>query len=96
MCVKGKTIGCVELLNKRDGTSFNDDDIAVATIMSNLAAVSVSNAKSYDNLQRTNYALKSQLFSAEMVVGKNKKIKKILQSINKLKDTKSNVLILGE
>ena len=95
LCIKGKAIGCVELLNKRDGTTFNDDDIAVAAIMSNLAAVSVSNAKSYDNLQRTNYALKSQ-FSADMVMGKNKKMKKILQSINKLKDAKSNVLILGE
>lgn len=96
LCIKGKTIGCVELLNKRDGTSFNNNDIAVAAIMSNLAAVSVSNAKSYDNLQRTNYALKSQLFSTDMVIGKNKKMKKILQSINKLKDAKSNVLILGE
>ncbi|MFQ5786738.1 MAG: sigma 54-interacting transcriptional regulator [Thermodesulfobacteriota bacterium] len=96
LCIKGKTIGCVELLNKRDGTTFSDDDIAVATIMSNLAAVSISNAKSYDNLQRTNFALKSQLFSADMVIGKNKKMKKILQSINKLKDAKSNVLILGE
>jgi len=96
LCIKGKTIGCIELLNKRDGTKFNDDDIAVATIMSNLAAVSVSNAKSYDNLQRTNYALKSQLFSADMVIGKNKNMKKIFQSINKLKDAKSNVLILGE
>ena len=96
LCVKGKTIGCVELLNKRDGTTFNDDDIAVATIMSNFAAISVSNAKSYDNLQRTNSALKSQLFSTGMVMGKNKKVKKIFQSINKLKDAKSNVLILGE
>jgi len=96
LCVKGETIGCVELLNKRDGTSFNDDDIAVATIMSNFAAVSVSNAKSYDNLQRTNSALKSELFSKDMVVGKNKKINKISQSIKKLKDAKSNVLILGE
>ncbi|MEE9604343.1 MAG: sigma-54-dependent Fis family transcriptional regulator [Candidatus Scalindua sp.] len=96
LCIKGKTIGCVELLNKRDGTTFNDDDIAVATIMSNFTAVSVSNAKSYDNLQRTNYALKSQLFSADMVIGKNKKMNKILQLINKLKDAKSNVLILGE
>ena len=96
LCVKGKTIGCVELLNKHDGTTFNDDDIAVAAIMSNFAAVSVSNAKNYDNLQRTNYALKSQLFSEDIVIGKNKKMRKILQSINKLKDTKSNVLILGE
>ena len=77
-------------------TTLNIDDIAVATIMSNFAGVSVSNAKSYDNLQRTTYALKSQLFSADMVVDKNKKINKILQSIDKLKDTKSNVLILGE
>jgi len=69
---------------------------SVATIISNLAAVSVSNAKSYDNLHRTNYALKSQLFSSDMVIGKNKKMNRILQSINKLKDAKSNVLILGE
>ena len=96
LSVKGKTIGCVELLNKRDGTLFNEDDIAVATIMSNFAAVSVSNARSYDNLQRTNYALKSELGSEEIVIGKNAKMKKILQSVNKLKDTKSNVLVLGE
>ena len=96
LCVKGKTIGCVELLNKRDGTLFNEDDIAVATIMSNFAAVSVSNARSYDNLQRTNYALKSELCSEDIVVGKNNKMKKILHSVNKLKDTKSNVLVLGE
>jgi transcriptional regulator with GAF, ATPase, and Fis domain len=31
-----------------------------------------------------------------MVIGKNKKINKILQSIKKLRDAKSNVLILGE
>ena len=96
LSVKGKTIGCVELLNKRDGTLFNEDDIAVATIMSNFAAVSVSNARSYDSLQRTNYALKSELGSEEIVIGKNAKMKKILQSVNKLKDTKSNVLVLGE
>jgi Nif-specific regulatory protein len=96
LCVKGKTIGCVELLNKRDGTLFNEDDIAVATIMSNFAAVSVSNARSYDNLQRTNYALKSELGSEDIVVGKNNKMKKILHSVEKLKDTKSNVLVLGE
>ena len=96
LSVKGKTIGCVELLNKRDGTLFNEDDIAIATIMSNFAAISVSNAKSYDNLQRTNYALKSELASDDIVIGKNKKMKKILQSVDKLRDTKSNVLVLGE
>ncbi|ODS33623.1 MAG: two-component response regulator [Candidatus Scalindua rubra] len=96
LCIKGKTIGCVELLNKCDGAAFNDDDIAVATIMSNLAAISITNAKSYEKLQTTNFALKSQLPSLDMVIGKNKKVQKILRTINKLRDARSTVLILGE
>ena len=96
LVVKDKTIGCIELLNKCDDTLFNSDDIAVATIMSNLAAVSIMNAKSYESLQKTNSDLKSQLLSVDMIIGKDKKVRKILESINKLKDTKSTVLILGE
>jgi Nif-specific regulatory protein len=96
LCLKNKTIGCIELLNKNDGKMFNDDDIAISTIMSNLSVISVSNAKSYDSLQRANFALKSQLPSTEMVIGQNKKVRNIFGAINKLKDAKSNVLIMGE
>ncbi len=96
LCLKDQTIGCIELLNKKDGNAFDDDDIAIATIMCNLAAVSVSNAKSYDNLQKANFALQSQLPSAGMVIGQSNKVMKIMKSINKLKDAKSNVLIVGE
>ncbi len=96
LSVKGKTIGCVELINKRNDTTFNDDDIAVATIMSNLAAVSIRNAETYEKLQKTNLALKSQLPLADMVIGKNKDVRKIFESVKKLKDTYSTVLILGE
>ena len=96
LSIKGKTIGCVELLNKRDDTMFNDDDIAVATIMSNLAAVSIRNAETYEKLQKTNLALKSQLPSADMVIGKNKDVRKIFESVKKLQDMCSTVLILGE
>ena len=96
LCIKGKTIGCVELLNKCDDISFNNDDIATATIMSNLAAVSITNAKSYEKLQKTNFALKSQLPSADMIIGKNKYVSKIFKSIDKLRNTKSTILIFGE
>ena len=96
LSIRGKIIGCLELLNKRDGTTFNDDDIAIASIMSNLAAVSIKNAEIYEKLQTTNLAMKTQLPSADIVIGKNKDVREIFNSVNKLKDTKSTVLILGE
>ncbi len=96
LSIKGKTIGCLELLNKRDGATFNDDDITIATIMSNLTAVSIRNAEAYEKLKKTNIALKSQLPSVDMVVGENKDVRKIFNYIDKLKDAKSTVLILGE
>ncbi len=96
LSVKGKTIGCVSLINKCDGTMFNDDDIAVATMISNLAAISIKNASAYEKLQNTNLALKYQLPSAGMVIGKNKDVRKIFESVKKLKNTVSTVLVLGE
>ena len=96
LSIRGKTIGCLELMNKRDGTMFNDDDIAIASIMSNLAAVSIKNAESHERLQTANLAMKTQLPSADIVIGKNKDVREILNSVNKLKDTKTTVLILGE
>ncbi len=96
LIIKGETIGCVQLLNKHDGTTFNDNDIAVATIISNLAAVSIKNAEVHEKLQSTNLALKAQLTSVDNVIGENREVRTILKSIKKLKNTNSTVLILGE
>ncbi len=96
LSIKGKTIGCVSLINKRDGTMFDDDDIAIATMISNLAAISIKNAEAYEKLQKANMALEYQLPSEKMIIGKNKDVGKIFESIKKLKGTDSTVLILGE
>lgn len=96
LSIRGDTIGCVELINKRDDTMFNDDDIAIATMISNLAAISIRNAEAYERLQKTNMALKTQIPPADMIIGKNKDVRKIYESVKKLKDTDSTVLILGE
>lgn len=96
LSIRGKTIGCIQVINKSDGTTFNESDITVATIMSNLAAISIRNAEVHEKLQITNLALKTQIPSADMVIGENKDVRKIFTSVNKLKDTNSTVLILGE
>ena len=54
LSIKDNIIGCIELLNKSDGTTFNDDDIVIVTIMSNLAAISIRNVRTYERLQNIN------------------------------------------
>ena len=94
--IKGSTIGCVELVNKRDNTQFNNDDIAIAALISNLASVSIRNAESHEKLQKEITVLKSQQPFDEMIIGKNKRVREIFKTIKKLKDTNTTVMILGE
>ena len=96
LIVNNATIGCMEFINKHDSMNFNDEDVAVASIISNIAAVSIRNAKAYEKVQKENHILKSQVPSVEILIGKNKKIKEIFKSINKLKNKDATVLILGE
>ena len=73
LSIKEKTIGCIELINKHDDTIFDDEDITAATIMSNLAAVSIRNAEVHEKLQTTNLALQH---NSHQVIRSLEKIKR--------------------
>ena len=92
----GATIGCVVLMNKKDGTAFNNDDVAIAAIISSLASVSIRNAEIHERLQREYSVLERQIPQNRMVIGNNNEFKEILNKVKKLKDGKTHVLILGE
>ncbi len=96
LSIKGETIGCIQLINKKNNSIFDEEDITVAAIMSNLAAVSIRNADTHEKLQTTNLALRSQLPLGKTVIGTNREVQKIFKSINKLKDINSTIMILGE
>jgi PAS domain S-box-containing protein len=49
--VQNKILGIVEVLNKNNGNSFNQEDMEIFTNFANLAAVSIQNTKIYNNLQ---------------------------------------------
>jgi GAF domain-containing protein len=50
LLVKDKAVGVVEVLNKRDGMSYHDEDVALAGGLANLAAVAMDNASLYAKL----------------------------------------------
>lgn len=48
--IRGKSIGVVEVINKRNGTTFSERDRDIATALAALAAVAMDNARLYQKL----------------------------------------------
>ncbi|HEY75217.1 MAG TPA: GAF domain-containing sensor histidine kinase [Thermoflexia bacterium] len=44
LAVRGKPIGVLEVLNKKDGKPFNEEDIEILTVLADQAAVAIENA----------------------------------------------------
>ncbi len=44
LAVRGKPIGVLEVLNKKDGKSFTDEDVETLTVLADQAAVAIENA----------------------------------------------------
>ncbi len=49
---KEKLIGVVEVLNKKDNSLFNEEDVNLLEALANQAAVAIENAKLYENLKQ--------------------------------------------
>jgi len=47
----GKIIGVAEVLNRKEGKTFAEEDVRLFTVFSRLAALSIQNSRIYNNLQ---------------------------------------------
>lgn len=48
---KNRLIGVLELLNKRDGTNFDEEDLYIVSILANQIGIALDNARLYQKLQ---------------------------------------------
>ncbi len=51
LMAKYRLVGVMELLNKKDGTSFNDEDLDIVSILANQIGIALENARLYQKLQ---------------------------------------------
>jgi signal transduction histidine kinase len=65
--VRGDPIGLLGIYNKADGGAFSAEDIQLLQTIANQVAVSISNARYYENLQRTNEELRQKTLEAQEV-----------------------------
>ena len=100
MRVKGECIGVIELVNKKDGMIFTKEDLEWLEIFSNQAGIAVFNAK---NIKKASDTIRQLLHDHSKagkgnhdVITKSPIILEKLKIIDRVAQTDSSVLILGE
>ncbi|MFA6508684.1 MAG: sigma 54-interacting transcriptional regulator [Treponemataceae bacterium] len=99
MRIKDECVGVIELLNKKDGKYFTDDDLQWLEIFANQAALAVQNAKSFEKAREEIHFLQDQIQTDRgyhTLIAKSPIILEKLEIIDRVAKTDSSVLILGE
>ncbi|HKK49305.1 MAG TPA: sigma 54-interacting transcriptional regulator [Alkalispirochaeta sp.] len=97
--VKDRCIGVLEMLNKRNGRSFDNDDLQWLEIFANQGAIAVQNARTFQQVRNEVDLLQDQVNTDQgyhTMVWKSPAMAEQLQLVDRVAPTESTVLILGE
>jgi Nif-specific regulatory protein len=99
MRVKNRCIGVLEILNKRDGRSFDNDDLQWLEIFANQGAIAIQNARTFQQVRNEVDLLQDQVNTDQgyhTMVWNSPAMAEQLQLVDRVAPTESTVLILGE
>lgn len=99
MRAKGQCVGVLEMINKRQESYFDQDDLTWLEIFATQAGIALQNARSFQEVKKELLILKDQLSDREgyhPFLYKSQAIGALLELTKKFAQTSSSVLILGE
>lgn len=94
--INRRTIGVVQVINKKDQTQFSEADMDVLEEFSSLAALAIGSARSLEEVRQQNLSLKKELGEKHQIIGTSPILNKALQDAQKLSRSKTTALIQGE
>jgi Nif-specific regulatory protein len=99
MRIKESCVGVIEIINKKGGKNFTDDDLIWLEIFATQSAIAVENAKYLQRAQEEIHFLQDQIQTDRgyhTFISKSRAIQEILEIVDRVAKTDSSVLILGE
>lgn len=99
MRMKERCTGVIEIINKRDGKPFNNDDLQWLEIFANQAALAIQNARNFQRARDAIDVLQDQVAAVKgyhTLVFASKVMDEQLKLVDRVAATDSTVLILGE
>ncbi|MCF8093926.1 MAG: sigma 54-interacting transcriptional regulator [Desulfobacteraceae bacterium] len=94
--VGDKVIGVVEFINKEGGESFQESDLDLISVFSELAAVAIENAQKFKLAELENRGLKQELNVSHEIIGESPAISRVVSDALRVADSMATTLILGE
>ena len=96
LLVGDRTVGVIEVINKCDGTNFNEDDQEILQKVASLAATVLENASQYQQLKDNYTQLKKEIAGRYDIIGKSAAIQEVLGLAQKVAAGTTTVLVQGE
>ena len=99
MRIRDRCVGVIELINKRGGKAFDNEDLFWIEIFANQAALAIQNARDFQRVRDEIASLSEQISTEQgyhSLIYKSKIMEEKLQIVARAARTDSSVLILGE
>ncbi len=99
MRVNDRCVGVIELVNKKDGGTFTQEDLEWAEIFSTQAAITLQNARSFQKARDEIGRLRDQVAGGggfHSFIGSSRVIQEKLEIVRRVAAADSTVLLLGE
>jgi len=97
--VKGECVGVIEIINKKNGKPFNQEDLEWLEIFSTQASLTLQNARNYQKVRDEVDLLRDKVNTEtgyHTFIGESRVIREKLELVKRIAPTDSSVLILGE
>jgi Nif-specific regulatory protein len=89
-------LGVMQVIDKNDGSSLNNDDMDFLKAYADLAASALGNAKDIAEVKQQNEHLKAALGQKHQLIGVSDKLNKAVSDALKVASSNASVLISGE
>ena len=96
MKVDGKVIGVVEILDRKDGSPIQDEQMETLCSFTELVSTFFENSKQLDVISRQNRYLKKELESRYEIIGNSAAIKKVIGYSLNVANSQASTLIVAE
>ena len=94
--VRGKVLGVMYLEASSPGSRFDSDLLQVATMLGNITALAIENARHLERLDGENRRLHEELNIHHSMVGESKAMREVYEFVSRVAGRDSTVLISGE
>uniref|UniRef100_A0A7V1EHB4 GAF domain-containing protein n=1 Tax=candidate division WOR-3 bacterium TaxID=2052148 RepID=A0A7V1EHB4_UNCW3 len=94
--ITGKTIGVVEVLNKKDSSEWTEEDKDLLLLIAYQAAQVIQNAQDHLKIHEYKDLLRDEIDSRYALIGRSEQFKNVLNFAEKVAQSNASVLILGE